>query len=749
MMRAVSLLPLISVIALAAGAQPAPNQQQMPQGAPRTLRQLTLEDIFDPKAKVSFSGSPQSGFLWLDDERFTWPRTDASGTVTQQVVFDTKSGKESPLFDPARLERAIAAVGGVRPDEIQKLARPKTWNLSPNHRAALLELGKHLYLYNFGSETVSRLTSGGDSETEASFSPDGKVVAFVRNNNLFVIDLESGMERQLATDGSPNILNGILDWVYQEEIYGRGNFHAYWWSPDSSTIAYLQLNEDPVQRFTVVDHIPTMQELEVTPYPKAGYANPVARLFVVPVAGGAAKPVDMSAYRDLLVVDATWRPDSKALVYQIQDREQTWLDLNSFDLASGVARTLLRERTKAWVDHNGNPEWLKDGSFLWLSERTGFKHIYHYDGSGGLLRQVTSGRWEVRTLHGVDPANRWIYFSGTERSVLGGDAYRVRLDGSGLVRLTDRPGTHKVGFNPSFSQFVDSWSDIQTPPQVSLFRSDGSRVRVVDANEPSILRGYRLSRPEFVQVPTRDGFVMEAMLIKPPDFDPAKKYPVYEHTYSGPHSQQVRNEWTRGNTTFLFHQLLAQKGIVVWVCDNRSASGKGIESAWPIYKNFGELELRDLEDGMRWLESQPGIDSSHTLLNGWSYGGFMTSYAMTHSKMWAAGISGGTVADWRAYDTVYTERYMLTPEHNEEGYRKSSPRWSAAGLSGKLLLLHGAIDDNVHLQNTVQFVYELEKAGKLFDLMIYPESRHSVTDPVLVKHLHDEQMHFIEENLLR
>jgi dipeptidyl-peptidase-4 len=407
-------------------------------------------------------------------------------------------------------------------------------------------------------------------------------------------------------------------------------------------------------------------------------------------------------------------------------------------------KTLLRETTKAWVDVNGQPVWLKDGSFLWLSERTGFKHLYQYSADGKQIRQITNGPWEVRTLHGIDAANEWIYFSGTERSVLGTDVYRVHLDGSGLKRLSEAPGQHNANFNPSLTAYLDTFSDVSTPPSTSLHRGDGTRVRVVDANEAPLMRDLRISKPEFVQVKTRDGFVMEAMIIRPPDFDPSKKYPVYEHTYSGPHAQQVRNAWA--GSTYLWHQFLAQHGVIVWICDNRSASGKGAESTWTAYKRLGEGELGDLEDGLTWLKSQPYVDGSRVALSGWSYGGFMTSYALTHSKMWSAGLSGGTVTDWRDYDSIYTERVMLMPQNNPEGYRATAPRWAAKDLHGNLLLMHGTIDDNVHMQNTIQFVYELEKANKPYQLQLYPKSRHGVVDPALNAHLRGAMWRFIEEN---
>jgi dipeptidyl-peptidase-4 len=278
-----------------------------------------------------------------------------------------------------------------------------------------------------------------------------------------------------------------------------------------------------------------------------------------------------------------------------------------------------------------------------------------------------------------------------------------------------------------------------------LHKGDGTEVRTIAANRVDALNEYRLSRPEFLQVSARDGFVMEAMMIKPPNFDPSRRYPVYQFTYAGPHIQQVKNSW--GGSQYMYHQLLAQKGVIVWICDNRTASGKGSESVWPLYRNLGESELRDIEDGVAWLKRQPYVDGTRIGIHGWSYGGYMTSYALTHSRSFVMGIAGGTVTDWRDYDTVYTERYMGTPQDNPDGYRKSSPRFAAGDLHGSLMLVHGLIDDNVHVANTIQLAYELQRAQKPFQLMLYPKSRHGVTDPVLVKHLRSTMLDFVLEHL--
>jgi dipeptidyl-peptidase-4 len=704
-------------------------------------RRLTIDDIFHPTRRINFSGSPETNITWIDPSTYLTRRGGGSGTEWLKV--DALSGRTSPLFEPTPLEAALVSLPGVSREEAARIARSDSLVLDPARTGALLTIAEDLYFYSFASAKVQRLTATTGEEEIATFSPDGRMVAFVRNNDLRVVDIASQREHAITTDGSHERLNGKLDWLYQEEIYGRGNFRGYWWSPDSTHIAFLQLDERPVPEYTVVDHIPYRPTLESTDYPKAGDPNPTVKLGLAAATGSGPSWVDLSAYSALefLIVNVGWTPDSRHVVHQVQDREQTWLDLNLAEVSNGSARRLLRETTPAWVNENGNPVWLRDGSFLWFSERSGFKHLYRYTVSGELIRQVTSGRWEVRTLFGVDETNGVVYFSSPERSSIATDIYRIRLDGTGMTRLSQRAGTNRAIFNPDFTQYIGIWSNITTPTQVRLHRADGSEVRVIDGNAVPALKEFNLSAPEFVQVKTRDGFVMDGMLIKPPDFNPARRYPVYQFTYAGPGAAQVRDQWD--GTDYMFHQMLAQSGIVVWILDNRSASGKGAESQWPVYGRLGEMELQDLEDGITWLKQQAWIDPSRVVLSGWSYGGFMTAYALTHSTSWSAGIVGAPVTDWRDYDTVYTERLMKLPQNNADGYRRTAPRFAADRLNAQLLLIHGAMDDNVHMQNSIQFAYELQKAGKPFEMMVYAKQRHGFSDPRLIAHLNQTMFDFV------
>jgi dipeptidyl-peptidase-4 len=731
----IRVLALFSLVALVGIAE----AQQKP---------LTIDAIYDPDARVDFSGRSFGDVTWIDDRTFVHARPvpstgDDPRRVREWFKVDSATGRSSPMFDAARIENAFAALPGVTREEAAEVARTGDLTMNAAHTAAIATIAEDLYYVNFEDGRSVRLTVAQGHEEEATFSPNGQFVAFVRANNLYIVDIASQRERAITTDGADDLLNGKLDWVYQEEIYGRGRFRAYWWSPDSTRLAFLQINERPVPKYTVTDHIPYRPRLETDGYPKAGDPNPTVKLATARVAGGSPEWADLSKYAptEFLIVDVDWSPDSSHVAFQVQDREQTWLDLNLASPSTGEVRTVLRETTKAWVNNLGSPVWLKDGTFLWLSERSGFKHLYHYKTDGAQVRQVTNGPWEIRTFYGVEASSGSIYFSAAERSPTGVDIYRARLDGTGLTRVSQSPGTHRATFNPSFSHYVDSWSDINTPSQVRLHKADGSEARVLDANAVKALADYRLSKPEFLQVTTRDGFVMEAMMIKPPDFNPSRRYPVFQHTYAGPGAQQVVNRW--GGQAFMFHQLLAQHGFIVWVVDNRSASGKGVESQWPIYQRLGELELRDLEDGLAWLKQQPYVDPSRIILEGWSYGGFMTSYALTHSTSFAGGIVGAPVTDWRNYDSIYTERYMKMPQNNPEGYAATAPARNAEKVRGRMLLLHGLTDDNVHVQNSVQLAYELQKAGVPFEMMYYARSRHGFTDARLTKHLRQTMFEFI------
>ena len=731
-------------------------------------KMLSIDDIYDPTKRVAFSGKPLQIRGWTKD-----------GTAYKQfnggqmVGVNALNGKLTELYDTKKFVSVLTQTDGFSLDEANKIGQSPFPQFNQAETAILINHNNDVWIYDINGGTVKRLTNNKDEELEADFSPDGKMISFVRGMNLFVIDIATGKEKQLTRDGGEKILNGYLDWVYEEELYGRGNKRGYFWSPDSRFIAFLRTDENPVPKFVLPDDTVTDQRIENTDYPQAGDKNPLVTLGIADVTknsivpnitkipkvgekipasiarfGDLAKFVDLSKYKpeNFLISRVTWSPDSKTVVFQAQDREQTFIDLNAANTTDGKFTTLFTETTRAWAEAIDNPVYLKDGSFIWQSERDGFRHLYLIAKDGKMIRQITNGRWEISDFYGVDEKTGFAYFSARgEKDWLGNYIYRIKLDGSGVQRLTETAGSHRADFNPTFTHFIDSWSDINTPPQTRLYRADGTLEKVLDENKVDVLKEYKLGKPEFMQVKTRDGFEMEAMMIKPPDFDATKKYPVLAFTYSGPHAPSVRNGW--GGSQLMWHQMLAQKGYIIWICDNRTASGKGAESTWKVYKKFGQTETQDLQDGFDYLKSLPYVDGERLGMWGWSYGGFMTSYFMTHTKTLKMGIAGGLVGDWALYDSIYTERYMLMPKNNLDGYEKNSVIGAAKNLNGRLLIIHGVMDNNVHQQNSIKFIYELQKAGKQFEYMPYPTQQHGVRNPLQVKHLYTMMADYVLRNL--
>ncbi len=704
---------------------------------------LTLEELYEPDHQIDFDGPPPVSREWLSDGRHYLERQSNN----RLVRVDAGSGDSETLLDPNQLQAAAEKLTGFNGEDSGTLARKSHVEMAQDERTFLISWGSDLFAYDREQNRLTRLTSDREEEEEAQLSPSGKMAAFVKGNDLWVVAVDGSFSTRLTEDGSPTVLNGKLDWVYQEEVYGRGRFRGFWWSPDSSSIAFLQLNEQNVPEFTVVDHRPVQLKIEKTWYPKPGDPNPKVRLGIISVNDGALRWANLERYfRDEpLLVRVKWAPDSNRVICQVQNREQNWLDLAALSRSSGEETVLFREESPAWVNVLGEPEWMEDGSFLWESERDGFRHIYHYSAEGKLLGPVTSGEWEVTGLEGVDENAGWVYFSGKADGAPQQHLYRIRLDGTNRERITRRDGFHSVKLSSKSGLYIDSWSDISTPRQVSLHRADGSLVRELGGGDKSKLAEYRLGKVEFFKVPARDGFEMEAMWIKPPNFSQDRRYPVLISVYGGPQSPTVRNSW--GGTGYLWHQMMAQKGYLVFYCDNRSASGKGAKYSWPVHHRLGEVELRDLEDAVNWLREKPFIDGSRIGVWGWSYGGYFTSYALTHSDSFKVGIAGAPVTDWHLYDSIYTERYMGLPQTNSSGYQSTSVIEAASSLEGRLLLIHGTIDDNVHMQNTIKLVDELEKAAKMFDLMLYPGARHGVRSPRHVYHLRLLITRFILENL--
>ncbi len=660
---------------------------------------LSLESIAHPTLKKTYAGMPGTKLEWLPDGALL--QTKREGEKLSLLRVDPKTWEAKPLLDSERLLAALVAASA--PADAAKAALGRGSFAWDSRRSSfLLDVAGDLFHVDVLTASAKKVAGG--KPDEPSLSPDGAQVAFLRGNDLYRVELANGQETRLTTGGSETVFNGRLDWVYQEEVYGRGSFKAFWWSPDSKRLAYLSLDETKVPVFTLMDDRIQPQQPRRARYPQAGEPNPIARLGVVDLQGHSTWMVDPHAGQETLITRVTWDPKGY-LTAVMTDRIQTWMEYHRYEGTN--SKVLVKELGQPWVDaeHHGAPIFFKDGGFLWESEQSGHRHIERHAADGKLVNTVTTGTWEVRKLQGLDEARGLVFFDASLRSPIGQDTFSIHLDGSGLTRLTERPGTHTVRFNATYSAFLDTWSDIQTPPQQSLCNGSGQLLRLIDANPSEALQQVKLGKVSFQQVKTRDGFLMESMLILPVDFNPSRKYPVFQEIYGGPGTPEVHNAWSR---SMMWFQFLAQQGYIVWVCDNRSASAKGQVSAAGIYQNLGAQELQDLLDSHAWLKAQGWADMERLCLDGWSYGGFMTTYALTHCKAWKLGIAGAPVVDWSLYDSIYTERYMGLPSVNKAGYASSSVLNAAKDFSGKLLLLHGTLDDNVHPQNSIMLINAAE-----------------------------------------
>ena len=706
------MLRLPAAVPLTAGkVRPLPEER-----GPK--RPITLEGL-NAGRLPNFSGTPTRVGSWLEDGKHFLQMKEG-----KLLKIDALTGRSQPLFDREKFARSLAAIPGLSRRRAEAFARRPGLRMNPQRTAALVEHDDDFYLCPFDGGKPSRLTKTPGRKDLASFSPDGKRIAFVRGNNLHVVDVATQTEKALTQDGSDLVFNGRADWVYYEEIFDR-NRRAYWWSPDSASIAFLRFDDTPVKKFAVVDPIAPLQRVEETRYPRAGDPNPLVKVGIVAAGGGAVRWVEHGSYPEdsILIVRVGWTPDNQRVYFYVQDRAQTWLDFCTTGVQGGKPAVLFRDTTRAWVEDPGETHFLKDGSFLFASERSGWKHLYHFARDGKLKQQVTSGPWEMRNLHTVDEAGGWLTFSGTRDSSLASNLYRVRLDGSGLTRLTTAPGDHRIQVSPKGNLYVDTWSDPKTPARVQLCRADGTPARTLDTNPVYVLEEYDFAPVEFVKIKTPDGFELEGTVVAPPKLDPKRRYPVWFRTYGGPHMPSVHESWYGGRTE---DQALARAGYVVFRADPRSASGKGACSTWTAYKQLGVQEGKDVETAIRWLCQRPYVDAARVGMSGHSYGGFLTAYCLTHSKLFAGGIAGAPVTDWRNYDSIYTERYMNTPKANLAGYDRTSVVKAAKNLHGRLLLLHGLMDDNVHMQNTAQFAAALQRADRDFEMMLYPRARHGL-----------------------
>jgi dipeptidyl-peptidase-4 len=602
------------------------------------------------------------------------------------------------------------------------------------------------FLYDLETKKLTKLADY--QIQEPTFSPDGTKIAFAKENNLFVYDIASKVTAQITSDGKKNaIINGITDWVYEEEF---AFVRAFDWSNDSKKLSFIRFDESQVPEFsmTIFDK-ELYPKIETFKYPKAGEKNSEVSLHIFDLNSNVTQKIDLGNYNDFYIPRMKWTNDPNILSVQVLNRHQDNLDLLFVDGTTGIAKVILNEKDKAYISINNNLTFLKDNSFIWTSEKDGFKHIYVYDNAGKLINQVTKGNWEVTDYYGFDEKTQNVFYQSVENGSINRDVYRININGKNKVRLSQKTGTSSATFSPNFQFFINSFSSASQPPIFTLNESkSGKQIQEIVNNDAlsEKLKAYNLPKKEFFVLKTEKGNNLNTWTIKPKDFDAAKKYPVFMYQYSGPGSQKVDNDWN--NSDDYWFMMLTQQGYIVACVDGRGTGYKGAEFKKMTQKELGKFEVEDQIDAAKVIGNYPFVDHTRIGIFGWSYGGFMASNCILKGNdVFKMAIAVAPVTNWRFYNSIYTERFLQTPQENASGYDENSPINFVDKLKGNYLLIHGSGDDNVHLQNSMQMMEALIQANKQFDSQIYPDKNHGIYGGKSRIQLYNKMTNFVLNNL--
>lgn len=603
------------------------------------------------------------------------------------------------------------------------------------------------YVYDVATQKVQKVADY--KIQEPTFSPDGSKIAYAYQNNLYVVDLNSQKHTQITFDGQKNkIINGITDWVYEEEF---AFVRAFDWSATGTHLAYIKFDESDVPEFSMdVYGTDLYPKQEVFKYPKAGEKNAKVSLQVYDLASEKTTNMIQDYFDgDFYIARIKWTNEPHVLSAQVLNRHQSQLDLVFLNTKENSSTVVLSEKDKAYVDVTDHLTFLKDHSFIWTSEKDGFNHIYHYDKKGKLINQITKGNWEVTQYYGLDEKNKTIFYQSVENGSTLRDIYSIQLNGKNKKRLTQNTGTHKATFSPNFQFFINQFSSATVAPTFTLHESkSGKQLQSIVDNKALTdkLKNFNLPTKEFFELKTTSGQVLNAYIIKPQNFDANKKYPLLMFQYSGPGSQQVANQWLNAND--YWHMMLAQEGYLVACVDGRGTGYKGADFKKVTQNELGKYEVEDQIQAAKILGAYDYIDASRIGIWGWSYGGFMSSNCLLKGNdVFAMAIAVAPVTNWRFYDTIYTERYMTTPQENPSGYDDNSPINHVDKLKGKYLIIHGTADDNVHVQNAMRMIRALQLANKPFDQAIYPDTNHGIYGGKIRLQLYTKMTQYIKDNL--
>lgn len=702
-------------------------------------KDITLEDIWGGTFRTERMDALHS---MKNGQQYSVLNFDRESRSTSVDIYDYKTLKKvSTLVSSANLE-------GIPYFTDYKFSDDETMILLSTEEESIYRRSS-LGIYYVYDLQASKLTKIAEKKIqEPTFSPDGNKVAYGYQNNLYIKDLKSGDTKQITFDGETNkIINGITDWVYEEEF---GFVRAFEWNASGSYLAYIRFDETEVPEFSMDIYGTALYPSEQTfKYPKAGEKNSLVSLHMYDVNADKTKPIEVSKpYSDFYIPRIKWTNNPEVLSAQYMNRHQNELDLWFINAKTATSKLVLEERDKAYVDITDNLTFLKDHSFIWTSEKDGYNHIYHYDKEGKLINQVTKGNWEVTNYYGYDAKTDRIFYQSVENGSINRDVYSIKLNGRDKERLTKGEGTNSASFSADFSYFINSFSSATTPPEYTLnSAASGNLIKSIKDNDAlsQKLANYKTSAKEYGTIKV-NGNDLNMWMVKPSDFDPNKKYPLFMYQYSGPSSQSVSNSWN-GSNDYWF-QFLAQKGYIIACVDGRGTGLKGAEFKKVTQNQLGKYEVEDQIEAARQLGKLPYIDETRIGIWGWSYGGFMSSNCLFQGgDVFKMAIAVAPVTSWRFYDTIYTERYLTTPQENESGYDDNSPLSHVDKLKGDFLLIHGSADDNVHLQNTMRLVEALIQADKQFDWGVYPDDNHGIYGGNTRLHLYKKMTSFLDENL--
>jgi dipeptidyl-peptidase-4 len=765
------VLAALLVSSFLAGCEREPSAQR---GEPGVVdAALTVEAIFTPPLP---DGAVLRSVGWKPDGSavaFLYPARSDTATgeeVLELWLADPATGARRRLLGVEELLGGQRQTFGAEEAAARERLRLSALGItsyvwSPDGARLLIPLSGDLWEYDLVAGSARRLTSTSEAEFDPHYSPDGRRIGFVREGDLYVLDLATGDERRVTPGASDTVTYATAEFIAQEEL---GRSRGWWWAPDSRRVAYTEVREAAVPVFPIVDYRKPYGDLVRQRYPRPGDPNATVRLFVADAGGGAPVTIRIPSGPDWYLARVEWHPNGQDVVVQTMPRDQDSIEVFLVDGRTGRPRPLLVERGERWVDLSDDLTWLPDGDFLWMSARTGYNHIYRFGPDGALRHPVTGGAWPVISIAAVDAERGWVYFSGHAAGAFDRHLYRARLDGTAaeatvgaagdttapLQRVSVEPGWHDAVFAPDERRYLDTWSRSVKPPSVAVHdAATGRRIAWIEENAEA-LRGWTLVEPEFrwIRPVDSDGAAradsLPALLYRPRDFDPGASYPVVVYTYGGPGAQVAKDDWlTRGRA--LWHQLLVDRGFLVWLCDGRGSGARGRAWVEIVHRRLGALETEDQAACARalWREV-PQADSTRTGIWGWSFGGYMAANALARfPRVWAAAAAVAPVSDWRDYDTAYTERYMELPSENEEGYDETAPVRFIERIEDPFFLAWGLTDDNVHPVHSVRLVDAMIAARRPVEVHVFPGRGHAIGDPPARIALFRALTEFFERNL--